>query len=233
MIEPGGSYSTEIWLSEHEDHGLTSLLQREVWEELTWELEGDTADLAVYVTGRQVTLKGRVRRYPDRVAAERAARRVPRVADVVNLIEVELAPEDRRGDDVIALEVTRVLQWDTVVPAERLAVTVREGHVVVTGEVDWDHQRVAAEEAVTPLQGITGLTNMITVVPKWATGEIKPSVVAALRRARAKGVHVETHGGLVELTGEVETLAERAELEHAVWRVPGVVGVTDSLRVKR
>jgi len=129
--------------------------------------------------------------------------------------------------------VNRVLQWDTVVPAERLAVTVREGHVVLTGEVDWDHQRIAAEAVVTPLQGVTGVSNMITVEPKWTTGEIKPSVMAALRRANAKGVHVETRGGLVELSGQVNTLAERSEIEHTVWRVPGVVGVTDSLQVKR
>ncbi len=233
MIEPGGSYSTELWLSEHEDAGLASTLQREVWEELTWELEGGTAELAVYVTDRRITLAGRVGRYPDRVAAERAARRVPKVADVVNMIEVVLAPADRRTDAVIAAEVMRTLQWDTVVPEEKIAVTVRDGHVVLTGEVDWDQQRIAAEDVITPLQGITGLSNMLTVAPKWATGEIKSSVVAALQRARAKGVHVQTHGGVVELSGEVHTLAERAEIEHAVWRVPGVVGVTDSLQVKR
>lgn len=233
MIEPGGSYSQEIWLSEHEDAGLASALQRDVWEELTWELEGSTADLAVYVTGRQVTLGGRVCRYPDRVAAERAARRVPKVVDVVNMIQVDLAPGDRRPDEVIADEVTRVLQWDTVVPAERIAVTVREGYVVLTGEVDWDHHRMAAEDAVAPLQGVTGVSNLLTVEPKWATGEIRTSVVAALQRAHAKGVHVATHGGLVELSGRVNTLAERAEIEHTVWRVPGVVGVTDSLQVRR
>lgn len=233
MIEPGGSYSTEIWLSEHEDAGLASTLQHEVWEELTWELEGGTADLAVYVSNRQVTLVGRVGRYPDRVAAERAARRVPKVADVINMIQVELAAAERRPDEVIADEVTRVLEWDTVVPAERLAVTVREGHVVLTGEVDWDHQRIVAEDVVAPLQGVMGVSNMITVAPKWTTGEIKPSVVAALRRAHAKGVHVDTHGGVVELSGQVNTLAERSEIEHAVWRVPGVVGVTDSLQVRR
>ncbi len=233
MTEPGGSYSTEIWLSEHEDAGLASALQREVWEELTWGLEGSTAELAVYVHGRQITLAGRVGRYPDRVAAERAARRVPKVADVVNMIEVVLAPADQRPDDVIAGEVMRILQWDTVVPEERIAVTVRDGHVVLTGEVDWDQQRIAAEDAVAPLQGVTGLSTMLTVAPKWATGEIRPSVVAALHRARAKGVHVETHGGVVELSGEVNTLAERSEIEHTVWRVPGVVGVTDSLQVKR
>lgn len=233
MIEPGGSYSTEIWLSEHEDAGLSSALQREVWEELNWELEGATADLAVYVSGRRVTLAGQVGRFPDRVAAERAARRVPKVTDVVNMIQVRLAPSDVRPDETIAEEVTRVLQWDTVVPADRLAVTVREGHVVLTGEVDWDHQRIVAESVVTPLQGVRGVTNMISVAPKWATGEIKIPVMNALRRAQAKGVHVTTHGGVVELNGQVNTLAEREEIEHLVWRVPGVVGVTDSLQVKR
>lgn len=233
MIEPGGSYSQELWLSEHEDPGLTSTLQHEIREELNWELKGETAGLQVFVTGRQVTLAGSVGRYPDRVAAERAARRVPKVSDIVNMIQVDLAPENQRPDEVIAEEVTRVLQWDSIVPAVRIAATVREGHVVLTGEVDWDHQRIAAEDVVAPLQGVTGLTNIITVTPKWTTGELKPSIVAALKRARARGVHVATRGGLVELSGEVRTLAERAEIEHAVWRVPGVIGVTDSLQVKR
>lgn len=235
MIDQSGGFAIEMWRAEDEGDVLATELQHDVWEELRLEpeLESCLGALAVYVTGREVTMIGAVRRYPQKAAAGRAVCRVPGVARLVNSIRVDLLPEEIRADQVIEDEVQRVLGWDTILPRERVAATVREGRVTLRGEVDREHQRTAAEQAVEPLIGILGIRNEITVRPMFATGDLQPRVVAAIRRLRAQRVRVETHGGTVELRGRVASLADQEMIDRAVREIPGVVTVEDSLTIVR
>jgi osmotically-inducible protein OsmY len=234
MEGPSGGYSVEMWRSDGEDDGMTSELQEAVWEELRWEpeLEMCSDRLSVYVTDRAVTLAGTVWRYAQKAAAARAARRVRGVAEVQNEILVQLREAERRGDDVIVEAVRRVLGWDTLVPAERIDVLSRDGTVTLRGEVYRDHQRVAAEQAIEPLVGVTGVVNELTVRPLIVTGELRRQVVAAGHRTHGTHVRVETCGGTVELQGRMASLAEREHLEHAVREIPGVTRVEDRIRIE-
>jgi len=235
MDDPGGGYSVEMWHTDGENDGMTSELQEEVWEELRWEPEVEMCSdsLAVYVTDRAVTLTGTVWRCAQKASAERAARRVRGVTEVRNEIRVELKATERRPDDVIVDEVRRVLGWDTLVPADRIDVQARDGTVTLRGEVDREHQRMAAEQAIEPLVGVTGVVNELTVRPLIVTGELRRQVVAAIERTRATHVRVETHGGTVELQGRIASLAEREQVEHAVREIPGVTRVEDRIRSQR
>ncbi len=235
MDEASGGFSFEMWRAEDEGDGLASQLQDGVWEELRWEPELETCcnRLVVDVTGSQVTLSGTVRCYPQKAAAEGAACRVPGVATVTNRIRVELNAADVRTDESIAEEVRRVLGWDALVPQDRIDVQVRDGAVTLSGAVDREHQRTAAEAAVEPLVGLTGVVNRITIRPMHNTGELQARVLAAIQRVRAKHVRVETHGGVVELRGRVPSLAERNQIEHVVRDIPGVTSVEDGLRIER
>ena len=234
MDGPSGSYSIEMWRVEDEVDVRASQLQRAVWEELRGEPELETClgALSVYVTGREVTLSGVVRRYPQKAVAGRAVCRVPGVVATKNAIRVELGTTDHRTDEVIAEEVRQVLGWDTLVPANRIRVAVRDGRVTLGGTVDREHQRTAAEQAVEPLVGITGIRNDITVRPMYASGSVQIPVLAAIRRLRARGVRVGIHGGFIELHGRVASLAERELIERAVREVPGVTNVADGLSIE-
>lgn len=235
MIDRGGGSAIEMWRAEDEADVLAAELQHDVWEELRAEpqLESCLAGLAVYVAGREITLIGAVRRYPQKAAAGRAVCRVAGVARLVNSIRIELLFDETRADQVIEDEVRRVLGWDTILPRERITVAVREGRVTLRGEVDREHQRTAAEQAVEPLIGILGICNEITVRPMFATGELQPRVVAAIRRLRSQRVRVETHGGTVELHGRVPSLADQEMIDRAVREIPGVVTVEDGLVIER
>lgn len=236
MPDAGGGSSIEMWLSEHEDPGMDSTLQDRVHEELRWENGLDPSRLTVGVHARTVTLGGSVRTYPEKQAAGLAACRVPRVQRVINQLRVELAPGHVRPDDLLLEEVTRVLEWDTLVPNGRVTASVAEGCVTIGGDVDWDHQRVAAEHAVSPLMGVRAVDNQITVRPKWMTGELQTSVTAALRHRHdlhTQHVHVETVRGVVVLQGYVPSLAERAAIERVAWQAPGVLGVVNELSIER
>lgn len=236
MEDLGGGSSIEMWLSEHEHPGLDSELQDRVVEELRWESLLDCSEITVGVNGRVVTLSGSVRTYPEKLAAELAACRVPHVQGVANNLTVELVPGHARPDDLLREEATRILEWDTLVPAGRVRTSVTDGIVILSGDVDWDHQRVAAEHAVTPLLGVRGVDNRITIRPKWMTGEFQTSVSAALRHHQdlhTEHVHVETVRGMVVLQGHVPSLAERAAIERAAWQAPGVLGVVNELSIER
>ena len=69
------------------------------------------------------------------------------------------------SDTDIAKAAVDALNWDITVPSDRIKVKVDKGWVTLTGEVNWDFQRRAAERAVRNLTGVSGLTNLITVMP--------------------------------------------------------------------
>lgn len=235
MIDAGGGSAIEIWRAEDEADLLAAELQGDVWDELRAEpeLEGCLGEVSVYVGGCEVTLIGVVTRYPQKAAAGRAVSRVRGVARLVNSIRIDLPLAQRRGDEALAEEVQRVLEWDTIVPRDRIDVSVRNGRVTLRGAVDREHQRTAAEQAVEPLVGITAIRNEITVRPMFVTGDLQPHVVAALRHVRAQRVRAETHGGVVELHGRVASLADQERIDRAVREIPGVVVVEDGLIIER
>ena len=236
MDYEGGGSSIELWLAEHEDPGLDSKLRERVQEELRWEPGLDSSSIVLESRDRAITLLGSVRSYPEKVAAERAAARVPRVQQLTNRLHVELPPGHERPDATLLEEATRVLAWDALVPAGRVRTTVCEGCVTLEGQVDWDHQRVTAEQAVQPLIGVKAVENRITVQPKWVTGELQEEVTAAVRHRHewhTRHVRIETVRGVVVLRGRVPSLAERSAIEHAVWNVPGVLGVVNELTIDR
>jgi osmotically-inducible protein OsmY len=234
-METSGGFAFELWRVDGEENGLSSELQNEVWEELRWEpeLEGGCDRLFVGVSGSRVTLYGIVHSYPQKAVAERAACRVPGVVDVKNELRVELHAIDIRNDGGIADEVRRVLEWDTLVDQDRIAVDVRDGTVTLSGQVDREHQRTAVALAVEPLVGVTDIVNRITVRPMHVTGELQSRVVAAIQRIPAKHVKVETTGGIVELRGWVPSIAQRNQIEYVVRDIPGVTDVEDEVKIQR
>ena len=232
MYWVSGGFATELWLANHEGEGTASRLQDAVWEELHWEPELETCALEVYVSDRHVTLTGRVSRYVHKATAERAACRVPGVVAVTNEILVALQQDDRRADHEIAEEIGRVLAWDTLVPTADLRFEVRDGVVLLTGQVEREHQRTATEQIIEPLVGVAGLINRITVRPARGRAELPAAVIEAVRRVSVHHVHVGAMGGVVELRGRVRSLAERELVERAVREVPGVNLVEDYLKIE-
>jgi len=231
----GGS-SIELWLAEGQEPGLGSELQRRVKEEMRWEPGLDPSGIAVEVQDRAITLRGQVRSYPERVAAERAAARVPRLQQLINRLRVELPPGDERPDAVLADEAARVLSWDALVPAGKVRVTVAAGCITLEGQVDRSQQREAAEQAVLPLIGVKHIENRITIRPMWTSQELQPEIVLALQRHRelhTRRVRVDVRAGVVVLRGRVPSLAERSAIERAAWAIPGVTGVVDQLTIER
>jgi osmotically-inducible protein OsmY len=206
--------------------------------ELEWEPSFDAAHIGVTAKNGVVTLSGFVDSYAAKAAAERAAGRVQGVKAIAEEIEVRLPAQQKHADDEIAERTVRILAWDVEVPNERIQVKVEHGVVTLTGDVNYQFQRAAAESAVRRLGGTRGVINLIRVVPA-AVPSMDPDIVRqrienALRRSaeiEASHIDVGVEGGKVTLRGQVRTWFERSVAEHAAWGAPGVTEVKDELRV--
>ena len=67
-------------------------------------------------------------------------------------------------------------------PDERIKITVSKGWVTLDGDVDWQYQKEAAQEAVRHLLGVKGVHNRIVVKPRASAAEVKSQIEAAFRR---------------------------------------------------
>jgi osmotically-inducible protein OsmY len=209
-------------------------LRLKVIEELDWEPSIDASQIGVAAKDGIVTLTGTVPSYPDRRNAEKAAARVSGVKAVAAELEIKLHGAAVRSDFDIAQSALTSLRLNTTVPAERIRVLVEKGWVTLDGEVEWQYQNWAAEDAVKHLLGVRGITSLITIKPKLNPADIKSKIESAFaRRAQldANQIKVEAFDSKVILRGCVCSWEEKEQAETAAWSAPGVSMVENNVVV--
>jgi osmotically-inducible protein OsmY len=203
-------------------------IRRDVEDELRWDPDIDATDIAVAVNNGVVALTGFVRSYPQRMQAERDAKRVAGVAGVANDIEVRLPVIDQRPDPDIVRDAVSALKSELPYSSENIKVVAKDGRLTLEGTVEWHYARARAEKAVKRVRGAKSVTNSITLKPKVAPFEVRRKIEDAFRRSAeidASRITVEANGSEVILRGTVKSWAEREEAERAAWAAPGVTNV--------
>jgi len=207
-------------------------LRTNVMFQLGWDSRVTATDIGVAVKDGVVTLTGTVSSYAEKVAAKEAAHSVLGVLDVANEIEVWVSADARHTDNDIALAVRHALNWDVLVPADKIHSTVTHGQVTLEGNVENFRHRLEAERAVSHLQGVRGLTNKIVVVTPTNPGKVQFLIeeLLTVRAEREAGrIRVGVEGGQVTLTGAVKSWDEKKAILGAVSHAPGVTAVHDHL----
>ncbi len=129
----------------------------------------------------------------------------------------------------------RVSGWD-------VNVNTRNGVVALRGNVNSAEAKRAAENVARGIEGVRDVRNELQVTAssqvsaaQAGDGNLEDRVKAEVDAARLNNadVDVSVDGGVVRLTGEVETISDSALASEQARRVPGVRAVRNELRVKR
>ncbi|MCM3871984.1 MAG: BON domain-containing protein [Pyrinomonadaceae bacterium] len=210
-------------------------IKQQVLRELKWDSRISWAQIGVEVHDGVVELTGVVSSFAKKLAAQQAAHRIRGVLDLANEIEVRPDALIVRTDADIARGIRQVLEWDALVPDERIKSTVSNGWVTLEGDVDCWRERSDAEQAVLRLVGVVGITNLLTIKPSQiASEDLRNEIECALERRadrEAERLRIEFHDGTVDLTGRVHSWQEKRAVIGAISHSPGVQSVKDHVRI--
>ncbi len=210
-----------------------SKIQADVMEELQWDPSIAHQAIGVSVKDGIVTLSGNVPTYAEKTRAEKAALRVAGVAAVVEHLVVKPSSSYERDDSDIARAAADNLSWNSLIP-KQIKVTVNEGVVTLSGEVQWNYQRETANSAVKNLMGVRQVKNLIKINTAQPSKDLGERIREAIHRAQHAPfgeVQVDVDGFTVTLRGKVKTFAEREAAEAAAWSAAGVKQVKDNIKI--
>ena len=210
-------------------------LRNAVLEELT----GDPDVLADYISvtaiDGAITLGGHVRTNHEKHEAVRAAERVEAVRAVADDIEVREPALHERADDEIAVEIARRRGMEVESP-DSVGVQVRDGRVILHGQVESESQRDFVDSAARQLTGVHAVTDLIEVEPpveRIAT-DVERRVQEAIAEAPdvdADAVQVTMEDGVARLHGRLPSVTALQAVMEAAKAAPGVTSVESEIVV--
>jgi osmotically-inducible protein OsmY len=198
-------------------------LRDAIIRQLDWDPEVDDSAVGVAAKDGIVTLTGFIDSYAGKLAAERAVKRIRGVRAVANDIVVRVKVD--RTDADIAADAARALKLHPGIP-ESIQAVVHNGHVSLTGKVEWLVQRERAEDVVRHIRSVRGVQNHIEVSPQTTQRDVRRRIVQALHRnADLDARHIDVAIGeddAVILTGTVRSWSQRDAAERAAGSAPGI-----------
>lgn len=102
-------------------------LRQSVIDELDFDPSFDAADIGVAAEAGVITLTGHVRSFAEKLAVERAVKRVRGVYGIAEEIEVRYPADKKTADDQIADRAISSLNWNAQIPGDAVLVKVEKG----------------------------------------------------------------------------------------------------------
>ncbi|MEW2472976.1 MULTISPECIES: BON domain-containing protein [Micromonospora] len=144
-----------------------------------------------------------------------------------------------RTDDQIQRDVLDELSWDPRVLSTDIGVTVHDGVVTLTGQVDGAARRWAAVRGAQRVRGVRAVADDIEVIPVGPVPVTDGALAIAAGRALewnsfvpAQRLDLTVANGWIMLRGEVEFGWQRRTAERELRRIRGVRGVTNLVEVR-
>ena len=144
-----------------------------------------------------------------------------------------------KNDLEIQQDVIHQLSWEPFLKASDIGVTVKNGIVTLTGEVDSYYKKISAEKAARKVAGVRAIAEdiQLRVSPSFikTDAELAESVLNALKWHSAvdeEKIKIKVEDGVVTLDGEVEWEFQRTSAKNAVSNLLGVRNVISNIVLK-
>jgi len=141
-------------------------------------------------------------------------------------------------DATLKAAVVDELEWTPSIDSAHIGVSVEDGTVTLTGEVDSYPEKYLAEKAALRVRGVTSVAEEVQVRNTWGNlsdTEVAKEATAALDRAidvPADSVQAVVHDHFVTLSGPVNWHYQREAAERAVRYLKGVSGLRNTITIK-
>jgi osmotically-inducible protein OsmY len=140
---------------------------------------------------------------------------------------------DNSSDDDLARLAGLAIERTALLAAGKVRPAVRNGWLILVGEVEGPIQKRMAEDAVRDLDGIRGVSNNILIESDALAQRVGRKIDEAFLRSALLSAHhisITASDHKIILSGCVRSLVESEEAEMAAWAVPGVAQVVNRLR---
>jgi hyperosmotically inducible protein len=195
-----------------------------------------------------VTLTGTVQDENQKALAENTVNELPNVRHVDDQISVD-SPGADHSDGWLSFKIHTMLMVKAHVSATNTHVAVADGVVTLTGTADSAAQKELTETYVKDIDGVKSVTDDITVNDRTYTDEkghtATPSTVddasitaqvkwalTTHKSTSALKTKVRTEGGVVTISGDADSDAEKALVTRLAEDVGGVKSVDNDMMVK-
>jgi osmotically-inducible protein OsmY len=215
-------------------HKPNNLLELDVNDSLDWDPTLDDRRITVKADDGRVTLSGSVPTYYERLRAGEDAWGVGGVKSVDN--ELFVGPVGEAvNDDQLAVASSDALDRDRFVPKGSVTPSVTDGYVQLRGQVRNRFQWQAAEMAVSRVDGVLGIENLIAISSEPIPSDVADRIKKAFKRSAtidASKIAVTNDGHTIYLTGIVGSYAAMREAVDTTWDAPGVENVVNDLVIE-
>lgn len=222
------------------------VLRRDIAQALLDDPAADRYELDIDVEDGQVTLRGTVESYVERMHSQRVAEGVRGVRSVDN--EVVIGYETVRSDSEMEADVQARLRWDALIDDRLVDAEVDQGRVSLTGTVGSAAERRRALNDAWVL-GVRDVDGEGLGVEPWADREhlrdtdvpliSDQAVAAAITTAAMYDPYLlsfqimpEVSDGVVTLRGSVDNALAKAVAEEIASETVGVISVDNQITVK-
>lgn len=144
-----------------------------------------------------------------------------------------------KTDIQIQKDVMDELKWDPSLNSTEIGVTVKNGIVTLSGQVNSYTKKVAAEKDARKISGVKAIAEDIQlhVFPSFqkSDSEIAEAVLNALKwnsSVQEEKIKIKVEDGNVQLEGEVEWEYQRTSIKSAIENLTGVKSVMNLITIK-
>jgi osmotically-inducible protein OsmY len=155
---------------------IDSDVKRDVEDEIRYDADAESTDIAVSVNGGVLTLTGSVHSYRQKLHVETLAKRISGRMTVANEIQVRFGASDSRSDPEIACDLIANLNEELPFSCGHIKSTVKDGWITLGGEFEWNYQLLRASGCARRVNGVAGINEGINFAARASAAEINARI---------------------------------------------------------